>query len=104
MTALVSFIGALLGAGVPSYFVWRGQRQGGRVEWRTRLDRAIDLLAAAERPARLVGRELLADLLASDLGSESDRDLARRISRLSFVEVDRPARLRDTEDNARGDP
>lgn len=96
MTALVSFIGALLGAGVPSCFVWRGQRQSGRVEWRTRLDRAIDLITAPQENVRQIGDELLADLLESDLGSDSDRDLAQRISRLSIDAVDEASRAGDT--------
>ena len=64
----------------------RGQHQDARGEWRLRLDRAIDLVTAPSQVEQQIGDELLADLIESDLGSEEDRGLARRIARIRLGE------------------
>jgi hypothetical protein len=79
---VLSFIGALLGAGAAGWVALRGQHQDARGEWRQRLDRAIDLLTAETAVQQQIGDELLADLIESDLGSDEDRGLARRIARI----------------------
>ena len=79
---VLSFVGALVGAGAAGWVALRGQHQDARGEWRQRLDRAIDLVTASTDVERQIGDELLADLIESDLGSEQDRTLARRIARL----------------------
>jgi hypothetical protein len=78
---LLSFFGAMLGAAVPAFVALRGQRQTARVEWRQRLDKAIDLVASERPLARKIGDGLLADLITSDLGTRSDRQLAEDIAR-----------------------
>lgn len=84
VTPALAFLGALVGAGVPAWVAVRGQRQAARSEWRERFDRALENLTSHEVAQQLIGDELLADLINSDLGSEGDRDLARRIGRLSL--------------------
>jgi hypothetical protein len=79
---VLSFAGALVGAGAAGWVAVRGQHQDARGEWRQRLDRAIDLVTAATRVEQQIGDELLADLIDSDLGSDQDRALARRIARI----------------------
>ncbi len=79
---LLSFLGALLGAGAAAWVALRGQHQDARGEWRQRLDRAIDLITTGSEAGQQIGDELLADLIDSDLGSEDDRGLARRIARI----------------------
>jgi hypothetical protein len=79
---VLSFVGALVGAGTAGWVALRGQHQDARGEWRLRLDRAIDLVTASTDVERQIGDELLADLIESDLGSEEDRGLARRIARI----------------------
>ena len=79
---VLSFVGALVGAGTAAWVALRGQHQDARGEWRLRLDRAIDLVTAPTDVERQIGDELLADLIESDLGSDEDRGLARRIARI----------------------
>jgi len=79
---VLSFVGAMVGAGTAGWVALRGQHQDARGEWRQRLDRAIDLLTADAAVQQQIGDELLADLIESDLGSEEDRELARRIARI----------------------
>jgi hypothetical protein len=79
---VLSFVGALVGAGTAGWVALRGQHQDARGEWRLRLDRAIDLVTASTDVERQIGDELLADLIESDLGSDEDRTLARRIARI----------------------
>ena len=79
---MLSFLGALAGAGAAAWVALRGQHQDARGEWRLRLDRAIDLVTAPTQVEQQIGDELLADLIESDLGSEEDRGLARRIARI----------------------
>lgn len=79
---VLSFAGAVVGAGAAGWVAVRGQHQDARGEWRQRLDRAIDLVTAPTRVEQQIGDELLADLIDSDLGSTQDRALARRIARL----------------------
>ncbi|MFL6167266.1 MAG: hypothetical protein ACJ711_11270 [Ornithinibacter sp.] len=83
---VLSFIGALAGAGAAGWVALRGQTQDARGEWRRRLDAAIDLVTADTPVERQIGDELLADLIESDLGSEEDRTLARRIARIRLGE------------------
>ena len=83
---VLSFIGGLAGAGAASWVALRGQTQDARGEWRRRLDAAIELVTADTRVERQIGDELLADLIESDLGSEEDRTLARRIARIRLGE------------------
>jgi hypothetical protein len=83
---VLSFVGGLLGAGAAGWVALRGQHQDARGEWRQRLDRAIDLVTASTDVERQIGDELLADLIESDLGSEEDRTLARRIARIRLGE------------------
>jgi len=83
---VLSFIGGLAGAGAASWVALRGQTQDARGEWRRRLDAAIDLVTSDTRVERQIGDELLADLIESDLGSEEDRTLARRIARIRLGE------------------
>ena len=64
----------------------RGQTQDARGEWRRRLDAAIELVTSDTRVERQIGDELLADLIESDLGSDEDRTLARRIARIRLGE------------------
>jgi hypothetical protein len=79
---VLSFIGALAGAGTAGWVALRGQTQDARGEWRRRLDAAIELVTAGTSVERQIGDELLADLIESDLGSDEDRTLARRIARI----------------------
>jgi len=79
---VLSFLGALAGAAAAAWVALRGQHQDARGEWRLRLDRAIDLVTAPSQVEQQIGDELLADLIESDLGSEEDRGLARRIARI----------------------
>ena len=79
---VLSFVGALAGAATAAWVALRGQHQDARGEWRLRLDRAIDLVTAPTLVEQQIGDELLADLIESDLGSEEDRGLARRIARI----------------------
>jgi len=79
---VLSFVGALVGAGTAGWVALRGQHQDARGEWRLRLDRAIDLVTASTDVERQIGDELLADLIESDLGSDEYRTLARRIARI----------------------
>jgi len=83
---VLSFVGALVGAGTAGWVALRGQHQDARGEWRLRLDRAIDLVTASTDVERQIGDELLADLIESDLGSDEDRTLARRIARIRLGE------------------
>lgn len=97
--ALASFAGAVVGATVPALVSLRGQHQEARTEWSQRLNRAISALTSPSPLSRDIGRELLADLIRSDLGSVADRDLARRLSRVAVTggAVDEADRLRDNE-------
>lgn len=79
---VLSFVGALVGAGAAAWVALRGQHQDAREEWGHRLDQAIELVTASTDVQRQIGDELLADLIESDLGSEKDRALARRIARI----------------------
>ncbi len=79
---VLSFAGALLGAGAPAWSSWRRRQQDGRSEWRTRLDKAVQLVTADAEAEREIGDELLSDLIASDLGNDSDRALARRVAEI----------------------
>jgi hypothetical protein len=83
---VLSFIGALAGAGAAGWVALRGQTQDARGEWRRRLDAAIELVTAGTSVERQIGDELLADLIESDLGSDEDRALARRIARIRLGE------------------
>ena len=83
---VLSFIGALAGAGTAGWVALRGQTQDARGEWRRRLDAAIELVTAGTSVERQIGDELLADLIESDLGSDEDRTLARRIARIRLGE------------------
>ena len=83
---VLSFIGALAGAGTAGWVALRGQTQDARGEWRRRLDAAIELVTAGTSVERQIGDELLADLIESDLGSDEDRALARRIARIRLGE------------------
>ena len=83
---VLSFLGALAGAGAAAWVALRGQHQDARGEWRLRLDRAIDLVTAPSQVEQQIGDELLADLIESDLGSDEDRGLARRIARIRLGE------------------
>lgn len=85
MAGLLAFLGALLGAAIPGAIALRGQRQAARTEWRQRLDQAITALTSEDLTNREIGRELLAELIESDLGSDEDRELARRISRAALT-------------------
>src|SRR4051794_10952216 len=78
----LAFVGALLGAGVPAWSGWRTRQQDARSEWRTRLDKAVELVTSDAEAQRQIGDELLSDLIASDLGNESDRALARRVAEI----------------------
>lgn len=80
--AVFSFVGALVGAGIPAAVAVRGQRQSARSEWRQRFDRAIDLATGDNPEQRHIGDELVAELMESDLGSEADRDLAKRVGKI----------------------
>lgn len=82
LVPVLSFVGAVVGAGAAGWVAVRGQHQDARGEWRQRLDRAIDLVTASTRVEQQIGDELLADLIESDLGSDQDRSLARRIARI----------------------
>lgn len=82
LVPLLSFAGALVGAAGAAWVALRGQRQDARGEWRQRLDQAIALVTAATPAEQQIGDELLADLIESDLGSDEDRELARRIARI----------------------
>lgn len=98
MSGLWAFLGGLIGGGIiPAVIALRGQRQDARTEWRQRLDRAVEALVASEGRSQDIGRELLADLINSDLGSPADRELARRISRATLTGglVDEAAPLDD---------
>ncbi|MGH3347442.1 MAG: hypothetical protein ACRDO4_10715 [Nocardioides sp.] len=66
----------------PAWSAWRSRRQDARSEWRTRLDKAIELVTSDSEAERQIGDELLSDLIASDLGNDSDRDLARRVAEI----------------------
>jgi len=79
---VLSFVGALLGAGAAAWVALRSQTQDAREEWSHRLDQAIELVTASTDVERQIGDELLADLIESDLGSDQDRTLARRIARI----------------------
>ena len=59
-----------------------------------RLDAAIELVTADTPVERQIGDELLADLIESDLGSDEDRTLARRIARIRLGEQLGAARTR----------
>jgi hypothetical protein len=83
--AVLSFVGGLAGAGAAGWVALRGQTQDARGEWR-RLDAAIELVTADTSVERQIGDELLADLIASDIGSDEDRTLARRIARIRLGE------------------
>ncbi|MBD3782507.1 MAG: hypothetical protein IE926_06050 [Micrococcales bacterium] len=82
LVPLLSFVGGLVGAGAAGWVALRGQRQDARGEWRQRLDQAIALVTADTEAEQQIGDELLADLIDSDLGSDDDRELARRIARI----------------------
>ena len=84
-SAALSFVGALVGAAVPVWATVRGQRQEGRSEWRQRLDTAITYLTSRRAAEQRIGEELLADLIRSDLGSDSGRALARRVARIAVT-------------------
>ncbi len=96
---LASFLGAVIGAAIPAMVTLRGQHQQARIEWSQRLDRAIAALTAGSPIAREIGKELLADLIDSDLGNARDRDLAYRIARidLNSRHMDATASMRDNE-------
>ncbi len=76
----LSFVGALVGAAIPAWVSLRGQRQDARSEWRQRLDQAMKLATSDTDAERQIGDELLTDLIESDLGTEADRALARRVA------------------------
>lgn len=108
--AALAFLGALLGAAIPAWVALRGQGQDARSEWRQRLDQAIDLATSDADTQQQIGDELLADLIESDLGSEGDRDLARRVALIRVRQqlhanggedlvVDRQAPISDNETN-----
>lgn len=80
--AVLAFLGALVGGAIAAGIALRGQHQDARVEWRARLDRAIDLTASDSRTQQQIGDVLLTDLVNSDLGSPADRDLARRVAQI----------------------
>lgn len=82
LVLLLSFAGGLVGAATAAWVALRGQRQDARGEWRQRLDQAIALVTADTDAEQQIGDELLAELIGSDLGSEEDRELARRIARI----------------------
>lgn len=95
--ALASFFGAVLGATVPALVNLRGQHQEARTEWSQRLGRVMSALASDDQTTREIGKEMLADLIESNLGSDQDRELARRIARidLSHRHVDAAAPVSD---------
>jgi hypothetical protein len=101
LVALVSFVGAIVGAAIPAVVLLRGQYQQARIEWSQRLDRAITALTAESPLARDIGQELLADLIRSDLGSTADRGLAKRLSRTAVTDgrVDEAQQLSDNRRN-----
>lgn len=84
-TGVLSFLGGLLGAGIPALVALRRMRQDARSEWRQRLDQALALYLSDASDKRRIGAELLADLFDSDLGSRTDRALARRIARVRLL-------------------
>ncbi|MBO1756053.1 hypothetical protein [Allobranchiibius sp. CTAmp26] len=105
LAAVLAFIGALLGAGIPALIALRGQHQQARTEWSHRLDRAIHALSSPDPEVRDVGKELLASLIESDLGSAADRELARRIARTGLMQdaVDTVDRPRENENDVEED-
>ena len=84
----LTFIAALLGAGIPAVVGLRAQRRSDRKEWRERFDAALALVTHEQELQRQIGEELLADLIRSDLGTGSDRDLAQRVATVVVVRVD----------------
>lgn len=82
---LASFVGAGVGAALGALISLRGRRQQARIEWRQRLDQAITALTSDSPLARDIGQDLLTDLIRSDLGSDTDRDLAKRLSRTAVI-------------------
>lgn len=86
LVPFLSFAGAVVGGGAAAWVALRGQRQDARGEWRQRLDQAIALVTASTITEQQIGDELLADLIESDLGSDEDRELARRIARIRLGE------------------
>lgn len=50
------------------------------------MDRAIECVTSDERARQRIGRELLTDLIDSDLGSDQDRRLASRLALVQVVE------------------
>lgn len=82
LVPLLSFAGAVVGGVAAAWVAVRGQRQDARGEWRQRLDQAIALVTSDSAAEQQIGDELLADLIESDLGSDEDRELARRIARI----------------------
>jgi len=103
LVLFLSFAGGVVGAAAAAWVALRGQRQDARGEWRQRLDQAIALVTADSNAEQQIGDELLADLIDSDLGSDEDRELARRIARIRLgqqlghdaAEVDLPPAPRD---------
>lgn len=80
----LSFLGALIGSGVAAWAAVRTASGNSRAEWSRRLTEAITCLAGnAEQ--REIGKELLAALVESNLGSAADRELARRLSRIAAL-------------------
>lgn len=109
LVPLLAFFGGLVGAGLAAWVAVRGQHQDARGEWRQRLDRAIDMLTSTDDVRQQIGDELLADLIESDLGSDADRELARRLGhirvgaqvhhvRVGLPEMDVAAPVRDNDD------
>lgn len=85
LSGFLAFLGALIGAGVPAVVAIRQLRQDARGEWRQRLDQALDLYLSDAADKQQMGAELLADLFDSDLGSPTDRALARRLAQVRLL-------------------
>lgn len=79
---------SVAGAGIPAVVGLRAQRRLDRKEWRERFDAALALVTHEQELQRQVGEVLLADLIRSDLGTGSDRDLAQRVATVVVVRVD----------------
>jgi hypothetical protein len=84
----LSYLGARAGAHSTNRATEQRESAGRREEWGRRFAAALSLLGEQSQRDRMIGRALLVQLLASDLATADDREVAAKI--LAADAVDKP--------------
>ena len=85
--ALLAFVGARLGVRAELVSIRQRERQGRREEWGRRFATALSLLADSSDRRQVIGKELISELLHSELATSSEKRLTRRIFALDLDQL-----------------